>query len=262
MANTATAAKKKAPAAKKAGKKTTGDEPVVVDTPPKKKQRTAPTRFSIDTVRGHTVNPYAQGNKNKIDVILHEGGVPSKDAQPQVTLLPGGRMLSVQWKLDERLFSHLQASVQGIKQDSSRYTGYSDTMQLMAKAGVRAIDGFHRGTPQLIQLDVECTGNPSVKMWNVPTKQKVSYQGKTHMQFNSMYVCTLKVAIDRHGLTAQPKNAGIADFGFLGSQESSAEANRGGGGGGGGGDTNGRGDGDGGAPYASDSEGSSDESEY
>ena len=96
MANTATAAKKKAPTAKKAGKKTTGDEPVVVDTPPKKKQRTAPTRFSIDTVRGHTVNPYAQGNKNKIDVILHEGGVPSKDAQPQVTLLTGGRVVSVQ----------------------------------------------------------------------------------------------------------------------------------------------------------------------
>ena len=63
--------------------------------------------------------------------------MPSKDAQPQVTLLPGGRMLSIQWKLDKRLFSHLQASIQGVETNSSRYIGYSDTM---------------------IQLNVECTG--------------------------------------------------------------------------------------------------------
>ena len=260
MAKTAAAAKKKAPAAKKAGKKTTGDEVLEVDATPTKKQRhKPPTRFSVDALRGHTVNPYVQGSKNKIDIVLHEGGVPPKDAQPQVTLLPGGRVVSVQWKADERLFSHLQAKVQGIPRDSSRYTGYSDTMQLMVNAGVRAVEGYHRGTPQLIPLDVECTGNPKVKMFHVPTKQKVTFKGKEHMQFNCMYVCTLRVANDRHGLTAQPKNAGIADFGFL----DSAEADRGGGGdsrgdsGGGGG---GRGGGD--APYASDSEGSSDESEF
>jgi hypothetical protein len=75
------------------------------------------------------------------------------------------------------------------------------------------------------------------------------------MQFNSMYVCQLKVANDCHGLTAQPTNAGIVDFGFLGSQ-SSAEVDCGGGGGGSGGSSGrgkGRGDG-GGAPLDSDSE--------
>jgi hypothetical protein len=35
-----------------------------------------------------------------------------------------------------------------------------------------------------------------------------------------MYVCTLKVTKDRHGLTVQPEDAGIADFGFLGSKNS------------------------------------------
>ena len=34
------------------------------------------------------MNPYAQGSKNKIDVVLQEGGMPSEDAQPQVSLLP------------------------------------------------------------------------------------------------------------------------------------------------------------------------------
>ena len=134
-----------------------------------------------------------------------------------------------------------------------RYIAYSDTVQLMVNAGVRAVDGYHCGTPHLIQLDVECTGNPRVKMFHVPTKQKVHCNGKTHMQFNCMYVCTLKVAIDRHGLTAQPTNAGIADFGFLGSQDS-AEADRGGGGSGGGGG----GKSGGGTPYPSDSEDSND----
>ncbi len=43
---------------------------------------------------------------------------------------------------------------------------------------------------------------------------------KEHIQFNVMYVCTLKGAKDRHGLQKQPEDAGIADFGFLGSQNS------------------------------------------
>ena len=68
--------------------------------------------------------------------------------------------------------------------------------------------------------------------FRVPTKEVVEYKDKTHQQFNSMYVVTLKVAGDRHGLTSQPKKGGIADFGFLGSQNS---ADSGGGGGGRGG---------------------------
>ena len=59
------------------------------------------------------------------------------------------------------------------------------------------------------------------------------YKGKHHIQFNSMYVCTLKVAGERHGITAQAQRGGIIDFGFLGSQNS-ASIDRGGGGGDGG----------------------------
>ena len=106
--------------------------------------------------------------------------------------------------------------------------GYSDTMQEMKKVGVVATDGFFRGPPQIIQLGVECTGNPKVKQRPVLTNEKVFYKGKDHVQFNSMYVCTLKVTGDRHGITAQPKRGDIVDFGFLGSQES-ASSDRGGG---------------------------------
>ena len=159
--------------------------------------------------------------------------MPSKDAQPQVSLLLGGKTLSVQWKTSEKLFSELQASAQGIARDSSRFMGYSDTMQEMKKAGVVAIEGYYRGPPQIIKLDVECTGEPKVKIRPFPTKETVLYNGKHHIQFNSMYVCTLKVAGERHGITAQAQRGEIVDFGVLGSQNS-ASIDRGGGGGDGG----------------------------
>ncbi len=76
---------------------------------------------------------------------------------------------------------------------------------------------------QLIHLDIDRTGNPKIKVFHIPTKQKVSFAGTMHMQFNCINVVTLKVVSDCNGLTAQPMNAGIADFGFLESQ-SSAEA--------------------------------------
>jgi hypothetical protein len=49
--------------------------------------------------------------------------MPSKDAQSQVSLLLGGKTLSIQWKTSEKLFSELQASVQGIARGSSRFMG-------------------------------------------------------------------------------------------------------------------------------------------
>ena len=85
--------------------------------------------------------------------------------------------------------------------DSSRFMGYSYTMQAMANAGVITVDGYHWGTPQLIYLDVECTGNLTMRIWSVPTKETVLFKNKKHIQFNSMHVCTLKAAGDRQGIT-------------------------------------------------------------
>ena len=228
----AAAGGRKAAPKKSGGRKTTG-ETIDLDTPPRKKARASAARYSTEKRGCYTVNPYAHRSKNKIDVVLHEGGVPSKDAQPQVSLLLGGKTLSVQWKTSEKLFSELQASAQGIARDSSRFMGYSDTMQELKKAGVVPIEGYYRGPPQIIKLDVECTGEPKVKISPVLSKETVFYKGKQHVQFNSMYVCTLKVAGERHGITAQAQRGEIVDFGFLGSQNS-ASIDRGGGGGDGG----------------------------
>jgi hypothetical protein len=199
-------------------------EAIDLDTPPRKKPRAAATalRYSVNTMQGFTINPYAKGLKNKINIVLQEGGVPPDDAQPHITLLPGGMTLSIQWKAPEKLYTELQATAQKIWRDSSHFMGYSDTMQLMRNNGVTAVERYHRGAPQIIHLDVECTGNPKVMRWKVPTKVRVYYDKKEHIQFNTMYVCTLKVAKDRHGLQKQPEDMGIADFGFLGSQDSAS----------------------------------------
>ena len=145
-------------------KKTTGEETIDLDTPPRKKPHVPAARYSTEKRGCYTVNPYAHSSKNKIDVVLHEGGVPSKDAQPQVSLLLGGKTLSVQWKMSEKLFSELQASAQGFVRDSFCFMGYSNTTQELKKAGVVGTEGYYRGPPQIIKLNVECTGEPKVKI--------------------------------------------------------------------------------------------------
>ncbi len=94
---TATGGRKAAPK-KSAGRKTMGEETIGLHPPPRKKPRAAAACYSIENRGCYTVNPNAHCSKNKIDVVLHKGGVPSKDAQPQVYLLLGGKTLSVQWK--------------------------------------------------------------------------------------------------------------------------------------------------------------------
>ncbi len=55
--------------------------------PPKKKPRAATARYSIEKRGCYTVDPYAHHKKNKINVVLHEGGMPSKDAQLGAVLI-------------------------------------------------------------------------------------------------------------------------------------------------------------------------------
>jgi hypothetical protein len=125
-----------------------GRNPLTSTTPPpRKKPHTAAARYPTKKRDCYTINPYTHRSKNKIDIVLHKGGVPSTDAQPQISLLFGGKTLSIQWKTSERLFSKLQALTQGIARDSSCFMGYSDTMQELKKAGVIATGGYYRGPP-------------------------------------------------------------------------------------------------------------------
>jgi hypothetical protein len=99
--------------------------------------------------------------------------------------------------------------------DSTHYTGYADTMDHMHQAGVTAVDGYHQGAPQVIHLDQECTGNSKTCCWSILTINVFYWEGGNHVQFNIMYVMTLKVARDHHTLVLGPKLAGISQFGNI-----------------------------------------------
>jgi hypothetical protein len=131
-------------ATKKAGAKTTGDNVIKVDTPPSKKAKHraaawATTCFSMTALKGFTVNPYSRGSKNRIDVVFHDGGVPSKSKEPVISLYHGGKALRVEWKLPEKLFTDLQATAQGIPKESARFNEYGHTQDRMHQAGVHPI---------------------------------------------------------------------------------------------------------------------------
>jgi hypothetical protein len=134
------------------------------------------------------VNQYSKGSKNHINVVFHKGGMPSKRAQPVMSLDQGEKALRVKWKLSEHLFTNKQATAQSIPKVSSRNTGYADTLGRIHQAGVTPIDKYYQGVPQVIALNRECTSNPVTKCWCVLTNEVVHYDDQDHIQFNSMYV--------------------------------------------------------------------------
>ena len=220
----------KKPAAKRAAPKMTGEEVVVIDASKKQRSgKSVSTYFSTTCKKGYTVNPWSKETKNFIDVVFHDGGVPTKSEEPNITLDEGGKALRVEWKLPEKLFTAVQATAQQIPKDSARYNGYCSTQDHMKAAGVHPVEKCYLSVPQVIHLEHECTGVPDTFRYDVPTNNHVAFEGVWHRQFNSMYVSTLQVAKDRHTLTTGPKNMGIASFGDI---EPSRNMFGGGGGGG------------------------------
>jgi hypothetical protein len=169
---------------KKAGAKTTGEEVIDLGTPPKKKKKGTAKKpaecFSTTTLKGFMVNPYSRGSKNRIDVVFHDSGVPSKAEEPVITLNHGGKALRVEWKLPEKLFTNLQATAQGINKNSAQSNGYGHTQDRMQQAGVHPVERFYQSVPQVLTLDQECTGNLVTKRWDKLTDEFMQCKGSMH----------------------------------------------------------------------------------
>ena len=75
---------------RKVGAKMTGEDVIDLDTPPKKKKKGTAKRaavyFLTATLKGFMVNPYSRRSKNRINVVFHNSGVPSKAEKPVVSL--------------------------------------------------------------------------------------------------------------------------------------------------------------------------------
>ncbi len=67
-------------------------EAIDLDTSPRKKLRATATalRYSVDTMCGFTINPYAKGLKNKINIVFHKGVCPPIMPSPMQACYLGG----------------------------------------------------------------------------------------------------------------------------------------------------------------------------
>ncbi len=133
--------------------------------------------MSLTQTKGFTINPYSKGSKNKVDIIVHNSGVPTEHGQPTIKLTLGGKSVKIEWKLPESHFTDEQAEVQAIDPNSARYNAYTDTMDKLYRSGNQVVNGFFRGAPQVVKLNVECTGVPKTERFNVLTDRTVCYQG-------------------------------------------------------------------------------------
>ena len=147
---------------KKAGAKTMGEDIIHIDTPPKKKKKKkkkkgaakrAAEHFSTTTLKGYKINPDSRGSKNRIDVVFHDSGVPFKSEESIISLDHGGKALRVKWKLPEKLFTHLQATAQGIPKDSALFNGYGHTQDRMQQVGDNSVEKFYWLVPQVLTLN-------------------------------------------------------------------------------------------------------------
>jgi hypothetical protein len=112
---------------KRGNAKTMSDAPIDVDIPPQESQRHRQPGVKVllhNQQEGVHHNPWLRGSKNYIDVVFHNGGVPAKIEEPNITLDKGGKALHIEWKLPEKLFTAMQAIAQSIPMDSAWYDGY------------------------------------------------------------------------------------------------------------------------------------------
>ena len=82
-------ASKKNSGTKRVGPKTTGDDVFDVDASDKKQRASKPSsapRWSLNQTKGFTVNPYSKGSKSRVDIVVHDSGVPADDRKPNIKL--------------------------------------------------------------------------------------------------------------------------------------------------------------------------------
>ena len=85
-----------------------------------------------------------------------------------------------------------------------------------------------------MKLNIDCTGVPKTKQFNVIMKRTVHYEGCDHIHFDSMFIMSLTVTTSRHSCIKAIEDTGIAAFGRPRPERSSGGKYSGGGGRGGG----------------------------
>jgi hypothetical protein len=213
----------------------TGEETDDLPLPAVKK---IPKPFHLDVHDGGIVAYYNEGGTDFAEVAMHVNGVLPKGAC-RMRLAEDGMSVTWQRSILQVCFGkeHLRAIMKTDYNPShNRVIAYDKVAQQMGREKVTPdAAGLFWGGAQVIPLTFKATGTPKVTRIRYPIGEYAERNGKSHLQFNSIYYCKVQLAEQRSSNMAEVDCKTVDLFDIPSSQGSSdypdSPPPRGGGGG-------------------------------
>jgi hypothetical protein len=199
----------------------TGEETDDLPLPAVKK---IPKPFHLDVHDGGIVAYYNEGGTDFAEVAMHVNGVLPKGAC-RMRLAEDGMSVTWQRSILQVCFAkeHLRAIMKTDYNPShNRVIAYDKVAQQMGREKVTPdAAGLFWGGAQVIPLTFKATGTPKVTRIRYPIGEYAERNGKSHLQFNSIYYCKVQLAEQRSSNMAEVDCETVDLFDIPSSQGSS-----------------------------------------
>ena len=174
-------------------------------TPSAARKPKAEKPFLLDVHDGYVVVYYTEDGLDYAEVeIIVQGVLPANGYRFEVR--PDG--MAVTWM---RAFhrvcytkDHLRHTMgSSFSLSNNRVTAYDNVTEAMTKAKVTPdASNLYWGEPQAVPLKSKCTGTPKITELRFATGATAIRNGKTHMQFSTIYYCRVLLSEQRSSNTA------------------------------------------------------------
>ena len=180
--------------------------------------------FHLDVHDGGIVAYYNEGGTDFAEVAMHVNGVLPKGAC-RMRLADDGMSVTWQRSILQVCFAkeHLRAIMKTDYNPShNRVVAYDNVAQQMGREKVTPdAAGLFWGGAQVIPLTFKATGTPKVTRIRYPIGEYAERNGKSHLQFNSIYYCKVQLAEQRSSNMAEVDCETVDLFDIPSSQGSS-----------------------------------------
>ena len=180
--------------------------------------------FHLDVHDGGIVAYYNEGGTDFAEVAMHVNGVLPKGAC-RMRLAEDGMSVTWQRSILQVCFAkeHLRAIMKTDYNPShNRVVAYDNVAQQMGREKVTPdAAGLFWGGAQMIPLTFKATGTPKVTRIRYPIGEYAERNGKSHLQFNSIYYCKVQLAEQRSSNMAEVDCETVDLFDIPSSQGSS-----------------------------------------
>ena len=167
---------------------------------------------------------YNEGGTDFAEVAMHVNGVLPKGAC-RMRLAEDGMSVTWQRSILQVCFAkeHLRAIMKTDYNPShNRVVAYDNVAQQMGREKVTPdAAGLFWGGAQMIPLTFKATGTPKVTRIRYPIGEYAERNGKSHLQFNSIYYCKVQLAEQRSSNMAEVDCETVDLFDIPSSQGSS-----------------------------------------